>query len=99
MQQTAEILSGEVSVPQDSGKRSFPQLLVKGDDESHSAAGLLKSHMASALANHSPAILFERLDKLGARNDRLPRTHAGSVILRRTMPMSSDSPSSRSPST
>jgi hypothetical protein len=59
---------------------------------------LLEPDVATPLTRDFPAFRFQRLDQALAGDDRLAWAHAGSGILRRTTPMSSDSPSSRSPS-
>jgi hypothetical protein len=51
------------------------------------------------LADDFPAILAQCLDQALAGDDRLTRAHAGRGIERRITPLSSGSPSSRSPST
>ena len=60
---------------------------------------MLEANMAAALAHREPAELAECGDELGAGDDRQPFAHAGSGSLCRTMPLSSERPSSRSPST
>jgi hypothetical protein len=51
------------------------------------------------LTDYFPALLAEDLDQALAGDDRLAGVHAGRGILRRITPLSSDSPSSRRPST
>lgn len=98
-QQATQIVRAEIGVAQDSSKSAFAQFLVKRHDQGDSMARLLETDMAAALTRDLPTFRFQRLDEALAGDDRLARAHAGRGILRRTTPMSSGSPSSRSPST
>ena len=72
---------------------------MQGNDESVPTPSLLQADVAAALTDDFPALFSKRLDEALAGNDRLARTHAGRGIVRRITPLSSGSPSSRSPST
>ncbi len=98
-QEPAELIRPEAGVAKDAGERSFANLLVERDDERVAAIRLLEANVAAALAGDAPAVSLQRPDQVGAGDDRLPRGHAGSGNLRRMTPNSSESPSSRKPST
>jgi hypothetical protein len=86
-------------VAEDSGESAALELAVKRNHERSRVLFVLEAHMTAALADGDPADFLERDDQLLAGNDRQPLAHAGSGSVRRTIPISSERPSSRSPST
>lgn len=94
-----KVLDAQLSIAQDAGEGAATKFSVEGNDERVSAPGLLQADVAAALADDFPALLAQRLDQALAGDDRLARAHAGRGIERRITPLSSGSPSSRSPST
>ena len=94
-----KIVRTQICVTEDAAKGSALDLLVQGYHEGVSPARLLQADVTAALADDLPSLILERLDEAPAGNHRLVWIHAGSGILRRITPLSSGSPSSRSPST
>ncbi len=86
-------------VAQDPSERAAFEFTVKRDHQRTRTLVVFESHMATALANGNPSVLLKSVDQLLARQDRQPLAHAGSGSVRRTIPISSERPSSRSPST
>jgi hypothetical protein len=72
---------------------------MQWNHERDRAIGMLESNMTPSLAHGLPSHPFESLDELGAGNNRQAVAHAGIENLRRTIPVPTDRPSSRSPST
>ncbi len=72
---------------------------MKRDNQRNGVLGVLEAHMTAALADGNPPHLLKNADQLPAGNDRQPLAQAGSGSVRRTIPISSERPSSRSPST
>jgi len=72
---------------------------MKRDHQRNCALVVLEAHMTAALADGDPSNLLKRADQLLAGKDRQPLAHPGSGSVRRTIPISSERPSARSPST
>ncbi len=72
---------------------------MKRDYQRNGVLVVLEAHMTTALADSDPPNFLKRGDQPLAGNDRQPLAHAGNGSLRRTIPISSERPSSRSPST
>lgn len=92
-------MAADASVAQDARERSSLELAMERHHQRDGVVWMLEANMTAALADRDPPEFAERGDELGAGNDRQPIAHAGSGNLRRTIPMSKDRPSSRSPST
>jgi len=99
VEQAPQVVSAEVGISQDASEGAAADFPVQRDDERVFASGLLQANVAAALTDDFPALLAERLDQALAGDDRLAWAHAGRGIERRITPLSSDSPSSRRPST
>ncbi len=95
----AQVVGTEVGIAENAGEGATTEFPVERDDERVPAPRLLQADVAAALADDFPALLAKRLDQALAGDDRLARAHAGRGIERRITPLSSGSPSSRSPST
>jgi hypothetical protein len=72
---------------------------MKRNGERDSPGGMLQSNVASALASDFPSVAFESFDQTLPRYDWQGSGHAGTGNFRRITPVSSERPSSRSPST
>lgn len=94
-----EIVAVNPGVAQDPCERAALEFTVKRDHERVRPFVMFESHVATALANGNPSDPLERVDQLLAGENRQPLAHAGSGSVRRTIPISSERPSSRSPST
>lgn len=97
--QVPKILSVEIGIAQNASEGAAAEFPVQRDDERVFAPGLLQANVTTALPDDFPALLTQRLDQALAGDDRLAWAHAGRGIERRITPLSSDSPSSRRPST
>jgi hypothetical protein len=86
-------------VPEDSVQGSARELAMQWHNKKQQALWVLEPDVAAALTNLLPADPLERLDQLGAGDDRQALGHAGIASTRRTTPVSTLRPSSRSPST
>jgi len=94
----AEIVTVNSGVAQDPSERAALEFTMKRDHQRNRALVVFEPHMATALANDNPSDLLERVDQLLAGYNRQPLAHAGSGSVRRTIPISSERPSWRSPS-
>ena len=99
VEQAPQLVGAQVGVAQNAGEGAATEFPMQGNDERVFAPGLLQADVAAALADDFPALLAQRLDQALAGDNRLARAHAGRGIVRRITPLSSGSPSSRSPST
>ncbi len=98
-EQTTQLVSFDPCVAQNSGQRAALEFAVKRHDQGDGAIRVLEADVTATLAYRNPPELAEGRDELCAGDDRLPLGQAGSDSLRRMIPICSDWPSSRSPST
>lgn len=98
-EKSPEIVAVDPRVAEDPSEGAALEFTMKRDHERGRALVVFEAHMAAALANGNPSSLLESVDQLLAGENRQPLAHAGSGSVRRTIPISSERPSSRSPST
>lgn len=98
-EQVLEIVAVDSGVAQNPGERPALELSMKRNDERVGLLVMLQADVTAALAHGDPSNLLKRIDELLTRDNRQPLAHTGSGNVRRTIPISSDRPSSRSPST
>ena len=95
----AQVLGADICVTQNPGKGAALQLSMERHNQGHGALRMAETHMAAALTDHDPSQLAERSDQFRPGDDRKAAAQAGSGRRRRTIPISRERPSSRSPST
>jgi len=98
-EQVPKIISVEIGIAQNAGEGAATEFSVQRHNKRVPAPRLLQANVATPLTDDFPALLAQRLDQALAGDDRLAWAHAGRGIERRITPLSSGSPSSRSPST
>lgn len=99
VREASQFLAINACFTQHAGERAALELAMKRHHERDGPVGMLEEYVAAPLSHCNPADLAECGDELSAGDDRQPFAHVGRDSLRRTMPLSRERPSSRSPST
>jgi hypothetical protein len=70
LQEIAQLVAPEARVAKDSVQGSTLELAVQRDDQRDGAVWVLQPNVAPTLADLLPTKPLERLDQIGARDDR-----------------------------